>query len=235
MNCIIVDNDENNIEVLKGFISKISFLNFLESFNDGVSALNFIKENKVDLVFTEVEIPSVSGIDLIKMVSTEDTMFVFTTSYTHFAIEAFSLGVVDYLVKPLMFHRFLKAITKAKDLYEYKKCFNRYGSYDNTNDFIFVKSEYENIKVNLSEIKYLESLKDYVKIHRVGGKPILTLGSLKSFEERLDKSKFVRVHKSYIVSVNNIHSIQRNRIVIDDMRIPIGLIYKDAFLKLIES
>jgi len=135
-----------------------------------------------------------------------------------------------------LFHRFFEACVKAKELYQLKQDakFKSVVS-ERQSTYVFVKSEYENIKIELDEIKYLESLKDYVKIYTERGKPILTLGSLKKFEEKLDALRFVRVHKSYIVSIKHIYSVQRNRIVIGDKRIPIGLNYKDNFLKTIES
>jgi len=201
----------------------------------GFEAINVIKEEDVDLVFTEIEMPSFSGIDLVNSVVNSNISFVFTTAYTHYAIEAFTLGVVDYLVKPLTFHRFLKAVDKAYNFLELKDCYHKYKYQQQSSSFIFVKSEYENVKIDLSEIKYLESLKDYVKIHTSREKAILTLGSLKKFEERLSKNNFIRVHKSYIVSISHIFSVQRNRIVIGDKRIPIGLNYKEEFLKKIES
>jgi len=235
MKCIVVDNDVSSVKILEEYISRLSFLELIAVCKSGFEAVNAIKENEIDLVFTEIEMPSFSGVDLVNSISDINISFVFTTSHMHYAIEAFNLNVLDYLMKPLTFHRFLKAVEKAQNLLELKDCYHKYKYQQKASSFIFVKSEYENVKIDLSEIKYLESLKDYVKIYTAREKTILTLGSLKSFEEKLDKSKFIRVHKSYIVSLKHIFSVQRNRIVIDDKRIPIGLNYKDNFLKKIES
>lgn len=235
MRCIVVDNDVSSINILKDHISKISFLELIAVCASGFEAINVIKEEAIDLVFTEIEMPSFSGVDLVNSTSNQDVSFIFTTAHAHYAIEAFNLGVVDYLMKPLTFHRFIKAVDKARNLLELKDCFYKYKHQQESSSFIFVKSEYENVKIDLSEIRYLESLKDYVKIHTAREKAILTLGSLKKFEERLSKTNFIRVHKSYIVSIDHIYSVQRNRIVIEDKRIPIGLNYKDQFLKKIEG
>ncbi len=235
MKCIIVDNDAGAVKILEEYISRISFLELVAICKNGFEAVNALKANEVNLVFTEVEMPSFTGIDLINATVNTDVSFVFTTSYTHYAIEAFNLNVIDYLVKPLTFHRFLKAVERAEELFKLRDCYHKYKYQQKASSFIFVKSEYENVKIDLSEIKYLESLKDYVKIYTAREKTIMTLGSLKSFEEKLDKSKFIRVHKSYIVALEHIYSVQRNRIVIDDKRIPIGLNYKDNFLKKIEN
>lgn len=140
------------------------------------------------------------------------------------------------MVKPIPFHRFLKAATRAQTLLKAKKEETTHTNLLTTApQFIFVKSEYENLKINLSDIKYVEGLKDYIKIYTNSNKPILTLITLKSFEEKLGKSNFLRVHRSYIVSLRHIHSVQRNRIIIDNKRIPIGLNYKNEFIKRIEN
>ena len=235
MKCIVVDNDANAIKVLEEHISKVSFLELVAVCKNGFEAVNAIKENEINLVFTEIEMPSFTGLDLVNSNSDSQISFIFTTSYTHYAIEAFNLNVLDYLVKPLTFHRFLKAIEKAQEIFKLKDCYHKFKYQQKASSFIFVKSEYENVKIDLSEIRYLESLKDYVKIYTAREKTIMTLGSLKSFEAKLDKAKFIRVHKSYIVSLKHIYSVQRNRIVIGEKRIPIGLNYKDNFLKKIES
>lgn len=165
-------------------------------------------------------------------------MFIFTTAYSHYAIEGFNLNAVDYLVKPIPFHRFLTAVNRAHEIFLLKKEGSKkllqpaVPATDACN-FIFVKSDYENIKINFDDIKYIEGLKDYIKIFSTSHKPILTLSSFKKIEEKLPANLFIRVHRSYIVSLKYIHSVQRNRILIDTIRIPIGNNYKDDFLKMI--
>lgn len=231
MKCIIIDDEPLALELLEDFISKISFLELVASCSNGFEATTVLQEHKIDLIFTDIEMPDFSGIDIIKSLD-QKPMFIFTTAYSHYAVEGFNLNAIDYLVKPIPFHRFLKAATRAQNLLTLgqgessNKVFEESAS-----KFIFVKSEYENLKINLEEIKYVEGLKDYIKIYTKTEKPILTLNSLKNFEDKLGQINFIRVHKSYIVSLNHIHSVQRNRIIIDNKRIPIGLNYKDEFIK----
>ena len=235
MKCIIIDDEPLALELLEDFISKISYLDLVASCSNGFDASNFLQKHKVDLIFTDIEMPEFSGIDVVKS-QEKNTMFIFTTAYSHYAIEGFNLNAIDYLIKPIPFHRFLKATTRAHELFKLRKEETTTSApISSSFDFIFVKSEYENLKINLSDIRYIESLKDYIKIYTHKDLPILTLSSLKNFEEKLGTSNFVRVHKSYIVSLNHIHSIQRNRIIIEKKWIPIGLNYKDDFIKRISN
>lgn len=233
--CIIIDDEPLAIELLEDFITKIPFLQLVASCSSGFEVSEILREHTVDLIFTDIEMPNFSGIEVIKSLE-KKPLFIFTTAYSHYAVEGFNLNAVDYLVKPIPFHRFLKAATRAQTLLKAKKEETTHTNLLTTApQFIFVKSEYENLKINLSDIKYVEGLKDYIKIYTNSNKPILTLITLKAFEEKLGKSNFLRVHRSYIVSLRHIHSVQRNRIIIDNKRIPIGLNYKNEFIKRIEN
>ncbi|MCB4809460.1 LytTR family DNA-binding domain-containing protein [Tamlana sp. 62-3] len=235
MSCIIIDDEPLALELLEDFISKIEFLDLIASCSNGFEATNILRNNKVDLIFTDIEMPNFSGIDIIKSLD-YNPHFIFTTAYSHYAVEGFNLNAIDYLVKPIPFHRFLKAATRAQSIINNEKQEPTVVNVEKPapeQDFIFVKSEYENLKVNINDIKYIEGLKDYIKIYTNKDKPILTLNSLKNFEEKLSHN-FIRVHKSYIVSLNHIHSVQRNRIIIDEKWIPIGVSYKTEFLKRID-
>ena len=230
MKCIIIDDEPLALELLEDFISKISFLELVASCSNGFEATTILQKHKIDLIFTDIEMPDFSGIDMIKSLD-HKPMFIFTTAYSHYAVEGFNLNAIDYLVKPIPFHRFLKAATRAQNLLnlENEELTPKVNN-ESLSKFIFVKSEYENLKVNLDEIKYIEGLKDYIKIYTSAERPILTLNSLKNFEDKLGHLNFVRVHKSFIISIQHIHSVQRNRIIIDNKRIPIGLNYKDEFI-----
>ncbi|MDY0781435.1 LytTR family DNA-binding domain-containing protein [Tenacibaculum sp. IB213877] len=235
MKCIIIDDEPLALELLEDFISKIPFLTLVASCSNGFEATTVLQSEQVDLIFTDIEMPNFSGIEVIKSLE-QKPMFIFTTAYSHYAVEGFNLNAIDYLVKPIPFHRFLKAATRAHNTLK-SKSITQPSSQEValTNKFVFVKSEYENLKINLNDIKYVEGLKDYIKIYTNANKPILTLSSLKSFEEKLKNENFIRVHKSYIVSINHITSVQRNRILIEGKRIPIGLSYREFFLKKIET
>ncbi|WP_316930135.1 LytR/AlgR family response regulator transcription factor [Neotamlana sedimentorum] len=235
ISCIIIDDEPLALELLEDFISKIEFLDLVASCSNGFEATNILRNNKVDLIFTDIEMPNFSGIDIIKSLD-YNPHFIFTTAYSHYAVEGFNLNAIDYLVKPIPFHRFLKSATRAQSIIDNEKqepTVLKIEKQPTEQDFIFVKSEYENLKVNINDIKYIEGLKDYIKIYTNKDKPILTLNSLKNFEEKLSHN-FIRVHKSYIVSLNHIHSVQRNRIIIDEKWIPIGVSYKTEFLKRID-
>ena len=235
MKCIIIDDEPLALELLEDFIAKIPFLDLVASCSNAFDATNILQEQKIDLIFTDIEMPDFSGIDMIKSLDTKP-MFIFTTAYSHYAVEGFNLNSIDYLVKPIPFHRFLKAATRAQNLLKLKiEEETPVVNQENNQQFIFVKSEYENLKINLCDIKYIESLKDYIKIYTNKEKPILTLSSLKNFEQKLGNLNFIRVHKSFIVALKHIYSVQRNRIIIDDKWIPIGLNYRDEFIKKIDN
>jgi two-component system, LytTR family, response regulator len=230
MKCVIIDDEPLAVELLEDFVSKVPSLELISSCSNAIEATTIIQNNKVDLIFSDIEMPDFSGIEFIKSLDVKP-LFIFTTAYSHYAIEGFNLNAVDYLVKPIPFHRFLKAVNRAQELFNLKIENETVSESTLTKtEFIFVKSEYENVKVNLSTIKYIEGLKDYIKIYTDDPKPILTLSSLKAFEEKLP-ANFIRVHRSFIVSLNYINSVQRNRIIIDKIRIPIGQNYKDEFIK----
>lgn len=231
MKCIIIDDEPLALELLEDFVSKIPNLKLVSSCSNAIEAVSILQNNKIDLIFLDIEMPEFTGIEFIKSLDVKP-LFIFTTAYSHYAIEGFNLNAVDYLVKPIPFHRFLKAVNRAQDLYLLKKEDNSPSTKTlSSPNFIFVKSDYENIKLNFGDIKYFEGLKDYIKIFSTSHKPILTLSNFKKIEEKLPEELFIRVHRSYIVSLKYINSVQRNRILIDGVRIPIGQNYKDEFLK----
>ena len=234
MRCLIIDDEPLAIELLEDFVSKVPFLKFVASCSNGIEAISILKSDTIDLIFTDIEMPDFSGIEFIKSLDVKP-LFIFTTAYSHYAIEGFNLNAVDYLVKPIPFHRFLTAVNRAQENFALKNTSAKtpiQSSFQaEPSSFIFVKSDYENIKINIEDIKYIEGLKDYIKIYSTSHKPILTLSSFKKIEEKLPTNIFVRVHRSYIVSLKYIHSVQRNRIIIDQVRIPIGNNYKNDFIK----
>lgn len=231
MRCLIIDDEPLAIELLEDFVSKTPFLELISSCSNAIEATSILTKSKIDLIFTDIEMPDFSGIEFVKSLDIKP-LFIFTTAYSHYAVEGFNLNAVDYLVKPIPFHRFLTAVNRAHELYLLKKeDHKKYPVQIESTNFVFVKSEYDNIKINFDDIKYIEGLKDYIKIFSTSHKPILTLSSFKKIEEKLPSNLFIRVHRSYIVSLKYIHSVQRNRIIIDQVRIPIGQNYKDEFLK----
>ncbi len=231
MNCIAIDDEPLALDLLKDYIEKIPFLTLERTFTNPIEGLGYLQENKVDLVFLDVELPYLNGIEFVKCLQTKP-MVIFTTAYEKYALAGYDLEITDYLVKPFVFERFLKAVNKAY-------CHNKLNAKtpgqvvpipekSSQSEFIMVKTGYNTINVNLNDILYIEGLKDYIKIH-MPGKTILTLNSLKKLQEMLPESRFVRVHRSFIVSLPKIDSIQRNRIVIGKTFVPVGENYKSAF------
>ncbi len=239
MKTIIIDDEPLAIDVLVDYCKKMDFIQLEGTFTNPLEAISTIKEKKIDLIFCDIDMPQISGIDFIKSLDNKP-MFIFTTAYSQYAVEGFNLNAVDYLVKPIPYNRFIKAVSRAKEILTYKKkpvnnnVFPSHGDVNESQNYIFVKAEYESIKINLNEIEYIQGLKDYLKVHIAGtNKAILTLMSFKEILDKLPSNQFLRVHKSFVVNVTCIKTVQRNRIVINDIRIPIGESYKANFFAML--
>ncbi len=238
MNCIAIDDEPLALDLIRDYTDKIPFLKLERTFSNPMEGLSYLQENKVDMVFLDVELPYVNGIDFVKCLRSRPQV-IFTTAYEKYALAGYDLEITDYLVKPIMFERFLKATNKAYNLNKLNKKGierneNKGLEMDHQSGFIMVKTGYNTIKVNLNDILYVEGLKDYIKIYTTE-KTILTLNSLKKFQEILPETRFVRVHRSFIVSLQKIDSIQRNRIVIGKTFVPVGENYKNAFKEMIST
>ena len=227
MKCVIIDDEPLAVDVIDSYVNQIGGMEIVAKCNNPLDAITILNKHQVDLVFLDIEMPNLTGLDLVKTVD-NIPQFIFTTAYPQHALEGFELNATDYLVKPIPFQRFLKAVSRAKEKYELE---SNTSSEATNNDFIFVKSEYENIKVNVQDIEYIEGLKDYIKIHRKGqAKTLLTLLSFKAIIEKLP-SNFIRTHRSYIININYIRALQKTKVIIGETRIPIGETYKEVVLK----
>jgi DNA-binding LytR/AlgR family response regulator len=235
MKCIIIDDEPLAIDVIESYCKALGGVDVVKTFTNAIEALEFINDNKIQLVFSDIEMPNINGIDLVKSLEGKVPFFIFTTAYPQYALEGFDLNAVDYLVKPIPFPRFIKAVNRVKEMIKLSNMQSNFNMSSagttvvepsHEDNFIFVKSEYENIKIEVSDITYTQGLKDYLKIHIVDSKPILTLMNFKEFLAKLPESQFIRVHRSFVVNVNKISSVQKNRLIIDGMRIPIGESYK---------
>lgn len=231
MDCIAIDDEPLALNLIEDFIRKVPFLHLVKRCSSAIEALQVLQETKVDLVFLDIQMPHLTGIQFMNSIQ-HSSMVIFTTAYDNYAVEGFDLDAVDYLLKPILFERFIKAVNKAHELYELKARSNSIP--EDKDDFIFIKSDYKMLKISLKDILYLEGLKDYLKIYVENTpKPILTLQSLKMFEERLPSRDFIRVHRSFIVSLKKINFIHRNRVVIRNTEIPIGESYNEQFFKVV--
>lgn len=231
INCIALDDEPLALDLIEDNIKKVPYLNLIKKCNNTLDAYELLNSLKIDLIFLDIEMPDITGISFLKSLKYKP-MVIFITAYEKYALEGFELDVLDYLLKPVSFDRFVKATAKALEYYYYLN--NSDTTKLNKSRFIFVKADYKIIKINIDDIIYIEGLKDYIKIY-TGSKPILTLSSLKNIEEKLPSREFIRVHKSFIISVAKIESISKSRIKIGDKEIPISDNYRDTFFNSIEE
>lgn len=219
INCIIVDDTPLAVEKLEGFIKQIPLLNLLKSFNGGIEAITFLQSNPVDLVFLDIQMEQFSGLQFMESIQNRPKIII-VSAYSQYAVDGFDYSVSDYLLKPFSFERFLKAVDKVQ--YEL--------SLNTPKEYIFVKTEYRMERVNFADILYIEGKGAYLRIVTTKSK-IMTLMNFQSMESMLPSENFIRVHKSFIIAMNKIDSIERNRILIGEERIPIGLSYREKFMK----
>jgi DNA-binding LytR/AlgR family response regulator len=237
MKCVIIDDEPLAIDVIESYLEKIGDMELVAKCTNPLEAITLLNKHKVDLIFLDIQMPNITGIELVKALD-NIPQFIFTTAYAEYALDGFNLNATDYLVKPIPFHRFIKAVSRAKEKFELEhlnaisKPAEIVAQTLIPDDFIFVKSEYENIKINIDTIKYIQGLKDYIKIYTTEShKAILTLSSFKDILEKLPSNKFIRVHRSYIINIAFITAMQKTKIVIDQERIPVGETYRSDVLK----
>lgn len=227
INCLAIDDEPLALELLEDNISKVPYLKLIAGCNDPIEGLSILENNKIDLVFLDIQMPGLTGLQFMQSI-TKKPMFILITAYEKYAIEGYNYDVIDYLVKPVPLERFIKACNKAKDLHELKQLQNA-PDRSTQLPYFFVNADYSMIKVVFSDIQYVEGFKDYIKIHLSGSAyPLVVRMSMKSIEEQLPATTFLRVHKSFIVSKNYITSIRKNSIFIADIEIPVGENYRDA-------
>lgn len=224
--CIIIEDEPLALERTKDFTQKIPFLNLLATFDNALDGLAFLKTNSVDLLFLDINMDELSGVELLESTSI-NSQVILTTAYQEYALKGYELNVTDYLLKPFNFSRFLQAVTKAQEN------LNHTAS-PSIPEFIFVKTENRLEKINLLDIVYIEGMRDYRRIHTIN-KKIMTLQNFKELEQVIPSHLVCRVHKSYMVALNKIESIERSRIKISDQLIPISETYRSEFFQKINS
>lgn len=235
--CLIVDDKPLAIDVLKHHLAKVPFLELIDSTTNPLEALNKVIDGGIDLVFLDIQMPELSGLQFMKIVK-DKCQVILTTAYSEYALEGFEHNAIDYLLKPVSFERFYKAVEKAqfvlKALHQTTQPLPTIATSEKEIDHIFVKTEYKLVRVNTADILYVEGMQNYVTICTATEK-IISLQTMKKTEEQLPSSQFLRVHKSFIVALSKINSIERNRIYIGDQAIALGDVYKDAFYKAIDN
>ena len=233
MNCIAVDDEPLALNVIKEFCEKVDFLNLLETYSSAIDAAKAVNENDIDLIFLDIQMPHITGLEFVKSLS-NPPLIIFTTAYSEHALEGFKLDAVDYLVKPIPFNQFLKAVNKAYELFYYRNHDDERIKPEPENDYLMIRVDYSTVMVNFSDILYIEGLKDYIKIY-TGGRPMLTKSTMKNIQERLPDDEFIRIHKSFIINFRAIDKIENNRVVFGETWLPVGNFYREEFLKRIEK
>lgn len=222
LKCIAIDDEPLALRLVSEYISRFPTLQLVKTFDDAISGAEFLKNKPIDLLFIDINMPDITGIDLVRSLPVKPIV-IFTTAYKNFAYEGFELEALDYILKPIDFKRFEKAVEKAIDYYRYK---NKTTN-EPTEESLYVYSEYRMVKIELSTIEYIESMEDYIKIHLTNAKTVLTLMPLKKVLEKLPADKFQRIHRSYIVPVNKIRSIQNRKVKLTDIELPVSESYQD--------
>jgi len=234
LHCIIVDDEPLALDLIEGYVKKTPFLELMGRFNSPYQALQLLNTTSIDVVFIDIQMPGLNGIEFSKVIQ-NGPKIIFTTAYSQYALEGFKVDALDYLVKPFNYQEFLKAANKALTWFGLVEKQSD-DKQETTETSIFVKSDYKLQKVDFDKILYIEGLKDYVKIYLTDQpKPILSLMTLKSLEEKLPATQFMRVHRSYIVSLNKITTIERSRIVFGSTYIPIAEGYKNKFQEFLDK
>jgi DNA-binding LytR/AlgR family response regulator len=230
---IAIDDEPLALQLINSYITKTPFLKLLGTFNNPLDAIEFISHNEVNLIFLDIQMPDLTGIEFTRSLH-EGPKIIFTTAYEKYALEGFKLDVVDYLLKPYNYEEFLKAAQKAKKLIELEN--QALPLIEANNKFLFLKSEYKIKRINFNDILYIEGLKDYIKVYvQNEPKPILSLNSLKTLETKLPASRYMRVHRSFIVNLEKIDTIERSRIVFGKVYIPVSDQYKEKFQEFLDE
>lgn len=225
LNCIIVDDEYLAIEVLKVYCSQLDFLSVEQTFKKPENAVTWLKENRADILFLDIEMPTLNGFEVLNCLEYSPVV-ILTTAYQHFAVKAFDMEILDYLVKPIEFERFEKAVKRAVEYIAVRK---EQVKAENAGHLI-IKSDYKLNKVPFADIIYIEGLGEYVKIY-TPGKTHITLAAMKDLENSLSQSGFVRIHKSYLISVNKIITYNKTEVKLTgNIKLPVGRVYKDGFI-----
>lgn len=239
LKCIAVDDEPLALDIIEDYVSKVPFLQLVKRTENAIEALQMVQAGGIDLVFLDIQMPDLTGIQFLKIANSKAN-YILTTAYSQYALESYDLNVSDYLLKPIAFDRFYKAVEKVHNQLQKQEPAAAVPEpvpvvpSPTAQDFIFVKTEHKIQKIELDNILYIEGLKDYISIFTKTER-VITLQNMKKMEETLPKGDFIRVHKSYIIALDKIESIERSRIAIAGKTIPIGDTYRDEFFKLIDG
>jgi two-component system, LytTR family, response regulator len=222
LTCVAIDDEPLSLQLIQTYISRFPELKLLAVYDDAITAARHLEQHPVDLLFIDINMPDITGLDLVRQLA-QRPMVIFITAYKEFAFDGFELDAIDYLLKPVDIERFGKAVAKAQAYHIYKSAKQQVDI-----DVLFVRSSYHLVKINCNEIEYLESVEDYVKIHLTTGRPVMTLVTLKSIMERLPANRFIRIHRSYVVSLEKIKAIANRKVQLTHQLVPISDSYYPA-------
>jgi len=230
INCLIIDDEPLAIDLLESYISKVSTLNLVAKCSEPLASLDHFDKHQIDLLFIDIQMPDISGIDFFKTLHKKPEV-IFTTAFAEYALTGFELNAIDYLLKPFSFERFVSAVNRAKDFIDYKN-----NKTSNSRDYFFINAAHKIHKIFYNDILHLEGLKDYTKLHLAGATaPLLILQNLKYFEDFLPKNEFVRIHRSYIVPSGKLNILTKKTVTIEHNTIPVGDNYRDKFFSIIQN
>lgn len=231
--CIAIDDEPLALKQVGAYIQKLPFLELVGECTSAFEALELLEKQAVDLMFVDINMPDLNGLEFVKSL-TQKPLLIFTTAYSEYALDGFKVDALDYLLKPFSFAEFSKAVNKARTQFE---LIQKAPEKLETNDeFLFIKSEYKIVRINLNDIIYIEGMKEYVRIHLTGQKPVMTLLSMKAVEAKLPADWFMRVHRSYIIHLKKVTTVERFCIVFDDKtRIPVSDNYKEKFQEFLDK
>jgi DNA-binding LytR/AlgR family response regulator len=229
ISCIAIDDEPPALKVIESFCEKVSYLDLKRTFTSPTEAIHYLNNYPVDLLFLDINMPSISGIDLFKKLN-QPTMVIFTTAHGEYAVEGFNLNAIDFLLKPFSFERFNQSVKKALDFSNYNQQNNQ-----TTEQYIYIRADYSLNKIKIDDIELIEGLDDYLKIHIKNSKNIVARITMKGILEKLPASKYMRVHRSFIVPLDKITSVRKKIIYLNQIEVPIGHSYEDDFMNSIKQ
>lgn len=221
--CIAIDDEPLALDIIRDFAERVPFLELRQQFTSALKAIDYLQTEKPDLIFLDIQMPDMTGIELLNSLN-HKPLIIFTTAYSEYALDGFNLRAVDYLLKPFLFERFMQAVLRAKELLDARNPIS-----NNIHDSFFVKANYQMVKIIFDEILFIEGLKDYLKIRKSDGSNIVAHKSMKTIMEELPPNKFMRVHRSFIISLDKIDALGKNHVTIGKNKIPVSEFYRDDF------
>jgi DNA-binding LytR/AlgR family response regulator len=231
--CIAIDDEPLALKQIAGYIKKTPFLELVGQYESALKTIEALENSRVDLMYVDINMPDLSGMDFVKTLE-NPPMVVFVTAYSEYALEGFRANAIDYLLKPISYADFLKSANKVRSLIDTRHYLS--DEIKSNKDFLFIKSDYKLLRINFDDIKYIEGMSEYIRIHLTNSKPVMTLMSMKSVEDILPSDRFMRVHRSYIVNLTKISVVERNRIIFDgNVYIPVSEQYKKIFQSYIDK